>query len=190
MIKNLTLILLLLLLIVITKLQGKPIDNQCKDPTLEELKDLLSKEYKNILNKIQEGIEIYPPVQEKYNITAKTILNFSSSSFSIIELGKKHGKQDCNKNDQTIWHTNEISICPYHFVEIKRKNRFPHLLKQAVCNCKQCIDVKMSKCLPLNVAKPALERDYCSLNDGVFKWKFIMEFVAVGCSCKQLLELD
>lgn len=162
--------------------------NKCKDPKNEELEEKLSKEFKKILAKIEEGIDIYPPVQRKYNISK--LSNDNSISNSNGYSYRRHGNQNCSKNEQTIWHSNEISICPYHFVEIKRKNRFPFSFKQAVCNCKECIGVRKSKCLPVNIAKPALERDFCNLKTGYFEWNFVMEYVTVSCSCKQMLELD
>jgi hypothetical protein len=172
--------------------EGKTI--LCQDPSNEELEELLSKEFKKILNKIEEGIDIYPPVQKKYNISISSSSSSTNeniiSNENINDKNRKHGNTRCSRNEQTIWHANEISICPYHFIEIKRKNRFPFSLKQASCNCKECIGIKKSKCLPVNIAKPALERDYCSLENGLFKWNFLMEYVTVGCSCKQMLELD
>lgn len=182
------LIVILLDFLILNGTESKPLYKReqnntikCQDPTNDQLEEMLSKEFKKILNKIEEGIDIYPPVQQKYNI--------SKNSYNE-NTNRRHGNQNCNRNDQTIWHKNEISICPYHFIEIKRKNRFPFYLKQATCNCKECIGVKKSKCLPVNIAKPSLERDYCSLTDGMFKWNFVMEFVTVSCSCKQKLELD
>ena len=182
------------------RMEGKSIADQsfsltshCQDPTNEELEELLSQEFKKILNKIEEGIDIYPTVQKKYNISISsndpnTIISNENSNTN--DKNRKHGNTRCSRNEQTIWHANEISICPYHFIEIKRTNRFPFSLKQASCNCKECIGIKNSKCLPVNIAKPALERDYCSLKSGLFKWIFLMEYVTVGCSCKQMLELD
>ena len=184
-----TLMMMLIYYFVLTKIDSKPLthlkQNKCQDPSNESLEDQLSKEFKKILNKIEEGIDVYPPVQRKYNISKLIIDNeFSNSDF------RKHGNQSCSLSEQTIWHTNEISICPHHFVEVKRKNRFPFNLKQAICNCKECIGVKKSKCLPVNIARPALERDFCNLDTGLFEWNFLMEYITVSCSCKQMLELD
>lgn len=188
-----------LTILLFNYLESKPtagqltVSDRCQDPTNEQLEELLSREFKNILNKIEEGIDIYPPVQKKYNISMSSISSSNYNDISnenVIDKNRKHGNTRCSRSEQTIWQANEISICPYHFVEIKRKNRFPFSLKQASCNCKECIGLKKSKCLPVNIAKPALEKDYCSLDTGLFKWTFIMEYVAVGCSCKQMLELD
>lgn len=159
----------------------------CQDPSMDELENLLAKSYKLHMHKIYEGIETFPPAQEKYK---NLILEPTRIEESNIN-NTKYGYSKCSIGEQTIWHENEVSSCPHHFVEITRTDRFPYKVKSAVCNCKNCIGSisKISRCININVVRPVLLRLNC-LSNCVFKWKFSMEYVPVACSCKQFLKID
>lgn len=159
---------------------------ECKQNSSEELKILLEKAYKHSMDKMLDGIDSYPPVQEKF---AKNIIN--STDLDPKQNYLIHGNTNCSINKQTPWRENEISICPHHFVEVKRHDRFPFSIKQAICNCKSCLDVKSDflRCVPTFIVKPVLIRHGCLAN-GFYNWKRAFEYVPVSCSCKQLLTID
>ena len=159
---------------------------KCKEHSQSEMRRLLEKSIRLTIDKILDAIEFYPPVQKK---NARNIINASELNPKVNYL--IHGNTNCSINKQTPWEENQISICPHHFVEIKRKDRYPFVIKQAVCNCRSCLDVKSDflKCLPNYIVKPVLIRHSC-LSNGFYGWKRAFEYVPVSCSCKHLLQID
>lgn len=158
----------------------------CKEYSESEMKRLLEKSFRLSIDKILDAIEFYPPVQLKY---ARNIMNASELNTRTNYL--IHGNTNCSINKQTTWHENHISICPHHFVELRRQDRYPFVIKQAVCNCKSCLDVNSDflKCIPNYIVKPVLIRHMC-LSNGYYGWKRAFEYVPVSCSCKHLLHVD
>ncbi|CAF0841680.1 unnamed protein product [Brachionus calyciflorus] len=159
---------------------------ECKQLSEEDLKFLLEKNIRLSIDKILDGIDSYPPIQEKY---LKNIVNVTKMDPNKTYL--IHGNTNCSINKQTQWRENEITICPHHFIEIKRQDRYPFVIKHAICNCKSCLDIKSDflKCLPTFIVKPVLVRQGC-LSNGYYNWKRAFEYVPVSCSCKQYLKVD
>lgn len=158
----------------------------CKEHSEAEMKRFYEKSIRLSMEKILDAIEFYPPVQEKY---ARNIMNASEINTKINYL--IHGNTNCSINKQTPWQENQISICPHHFVELRRQDRYPFVIKHAKCNCKSCLDVKSDflKCLPNYIVKPVLIRHMC-LSNGYYGWKRAFEYVPVSCSCKHLMHVD
>lgn len=167
--------------------QSKKLSKYCRDPSTDELDNILSYNYKLNIDKIKEGIKLYPPVQKKYE---RFLLKPSELVNNINTTGTL-GDTSCTQGEQTVWYPYEIAVCPYHFVDIVRDDRYPFNIKHAVCNCKNCIGFKskISNCVPTFIASPVLSRSDC-MSDGFFEWKYSMEFVPVSCSCKHFLIID
>jgi hypothetical protein len=155
----------------------------CKDPSIEQLDNLLVENYKHVLKNIKEGIDIYPFVQEKHK---NLILDASKNVFITNQT---HGDTACSKI-QTTWHQYEVSTCPHHYVDVLRQDRYPYQIKHAICNCVKCLGIKslFSRCVPINVAKPVLLKNSCRAN-GIFEWRFAMELIPIGCNCVYMLDV-
>lgn len=163
-----------------------PVIHECKDPSHEELKEHLVKNYQLNIKKLTDGLQIFPPLQEKYK---EYILNVSVPK--INQITNIYGNTSCSKGKQTTWHKHQVSLCPHHFIEFKRHDRYPYVVRHSVCNCKHCIGLNpdVTKCVPVNIVSPVLIRQAC-LKTGVFRWKYALEYLPAFCTCKQFLEID
>lgn len=183
---------LILALVVLTKfslaktiyLENKQIaQNKCQQPNEEEMKAKLKKAYMLNIENIIDGIEYYRPSQSSYE-----------SSLISIEVPKNEtlrifGSTECKRiMSAAKFSIQPESICPHHFVEIKREDIYPFIRKHAVCNCENCIfsDDKTGdlKCKPVYLGMMALKRDACK-EDGQYEWKAVLEKVPISCSCMQ-----
>ena len=98
-----------------------------------------------------------------------------------------NGYTKCDFVEQTRWSINHNTLCPHHFVEERRTDRYPFMLARAVCNCEKCIGLPDShvltySCIPITIYMPVLVRGRCLANK-VYEWLPNQELVAISCSC-------
>lgn len=170
-------IILLITLLKSTIISSKRL-NRCIDPTETELKSMLSEAYKtNLIDELSRGVDYYSSYSSK-SLTRKTT--------SKISYGKNKGNSSCNLSDQTEWPINHNTLCPHHFVEERRTNRYPFTIQQAVCNCDQCLGLPSSilkyTCQPVSIYRPVLVRGHCQQNRS-YEWTLESEAVAISCAC-------
>jgi len=87
-----------------------------------------------------------------------------------------------------------VTICPWHWLIIERKNRYPFTVPTAVCNCQKCnahtiFDNPLnavSRCTNNFILRPVMFKD---INNQVLSkrdeelWLFGLERVPISCSC-------
>lgn len=151
----------------------------CVDPTLEEMKELLSKMYEyNIDRIIDDFIIYYPP-------------NWKSFAKSIVSTKQERPEtQNCSRTRSIAWdEENGIATCPHKFVRIRRDNLFPYERLVAQCLCSRCLHLEelsenQIACRPSYITNFALKRGQCQ-SSGVFEWVGALEKVPVSCTCSQ-----
>lgn len=164
--------------------QTKP--NECVMQSEQQLSAMFAKAYESnidwILNGKQydgqnRGLKIYD--------VEKSIERNASSTI---------GEKACSRTKQTIWDkkSNIPSVCPHHFIEVNRVDRFPFKIFEAVCNCQHCIKAGPHfSCLLDYIVRPVLIREKCKPNNQrMYGWKNGFERVAIGCSCKEEVILN
>lgn len=154
--------------------------NNCtNNPSESELREMLADYH---LDLIMSG-DVYANFYDENYYTNKgglldeDITHNETSIKNMTDLKKKI----CTRSEQHRSHINpHISICPHHFEERYRPNRFPHVLEQARCNCEYCLfgspNETHYKCLPVYMPKPVLKRVNCT-------WIPSNEKVAITCTC-------
>lgn len=176
-IKVVVILSLLITLLKPTIISSKRL-NRCIDPSETELKSILSEAYKtNLIDELSKGVDNYS------SYSSKTLTKKSASK---ISYGKNKGNSACNLSDQTEWPMNHNTLCPHHFVEERRTNRYPFTIQQAVCNCDQCLGLPSTflkyTCQPVSIYRPVLVRGQCQQNRS-YEWTLESEAVAISCAC-------
>ena len=164
------------------KSESAPISNDdCTNPPESELKELLIEMYKklNMTEQLANNVDFYHSGELHKEQIAK-------KSERILSV-KYHGYRTCDINKQTKWQVNHNSICPHHFVEENRDDRYPFIRSRAVCNCDSCLVLPDSSfikygCQPIRIFEPVLVRGKC-LSNGVYEWTLNYESVAIACGC-------
>jgi hypothetical protein len=157
----------------------------CQDPNERELENHLAKAYSEYMNLMMNGIEYMVDVQHAY----KDLIQTPSAHQSIV---RTYGNTKCAISSQTHWQLEGYSSCPYHFVEVKRLDRFPFWQKQAVCNCQNClrynaVELRLD-CMQINIVKLVLKRGECV--NGIYQWRPCFENVPISCTCMRNVILD
>ena len=135
----------------------------CKDPTESELKAILSEAFKtNLMDELTKSSVYYYPNTEDIKG-----LIVSESKVGMSRL--INGYTKCDLVEQTKWSINHNTLCPHHFVEERRTNRYPFILARAVCNCERCIGLPDNhlltySCTPITIYKLVLVRGRCLSN--------------------------
>lgn len=97
-------------------------------------------------------------------------------------------KPSCNRS-VSRYKLKDFILCPSYQVLKIRDNMIPNLIIETKCSCDKCLEFSNSKadidysCLPVKINSPALIKDKCE--NGVFKYRPILERVSVGCICSQ-----
>ena len=148
----------------------------CLNPSNEILLKHLSNAYKRSLLSNENSESVY-----KSNAISNKALNET--------ILTTHGDTRCSRTEQTKWDGNNdaISLCPHHFVEVNRTDRYPFKRLKAVCNCEGCLQLDEStmKCLPIFMNTPALQRGRCK-SDGIYEWTETIEKVPISCTCSRV----
>ena len=158
---------------------SRMINNCANNPSESELREMLA-DY--IVDLVMRG-EIYPNFYDENYYTNKgglldeDILHNETIIKNTTDLKKKI----CTRSEQHRSHINpHISICPHHYEERLRPNRFPHLIEQARCNCEYCLFGSYNEtdfeCKPVYMPKPVLKRVNCT-------WIPSYEKVPISCTC-------
>lgn len=149
----------------------------CLNPSNEILLKHLSNAYKRSLLSNENSESVY-----KSNAMSNEALN----NETILAT---HGDKRCSRTEQTKWDGNNdaISLCPHHFVEVSRTDRYPFKRLKAVCNCEGCLQLDEStmKCMPIFMNTPALQRGRCK-SDGIYEWTETIEKVPISCTCSRV----
>ncbi len=118
--------------------------------------------------------------------------SFEKKSGNFFENIKKHGVDMCDLESVANQNTEKIvSICPWHWVIIKREDRYPFQLPIARCNCVHCLAktsfdsdrYKRSRCNPNYSLLPVLIKEPNDSTTDEEVWKFNLEEVPFSCSC-------
>jgi hypothetical protein len=122
--------------------------------------------------------------------------NYINRDISISDNPLAFGSKRCKDNYSNLTHLNELTICPWHTRIQIRENRYPYMITQSKCNCQNCLHLNtpnedaVFKCMPVYKLIPALIRDSkCDASVGVYKWKPILERIAVTCVCSRSKEV-
>lgn len=159
-----------------------------KDEKLEkELSSMLAKSYELSQDSIIMGYQYFPA-----NLTHKVYNVSVSSSDRHHVIGDKR----CSRRDQTRWDpsSNDILLCPHHFLLVNRTDRFPFKVLYAVCNCEDCIQSHTNSCEPIYILRPVLIRQKCKHSDDskedLYRWIDGVEKIAIGCDCVEKTVLN
>lgn len=103
---------------------------------------------------------------------------------------EEFGNRECSLEKLAYQHKIPVPVCPWHWMYIERKDRYPFKRPNAKCNCVNCqaktiydsTEDKLSQCTTENVLLPALVRESVDKN-GTEKWVFYLEEVPVSCVC-------
>lgn len=148
--------------------QYSPIDptnsTDCKDPSEKELQTMLVKN--NIFRAIAWSSE-------------------TDDHGAINDLDMD--QSGCNNTKH--FSLEDRSICPYKFVTIQKKNRYPYHVVGVKCTCINCKFFEkrylgdLYKCVPEYEQIPVLVRKNCGKN-GTYMWEYVMERVPKSCNCR------
>lgn len=122
------------------------------------------------------------------NITEFSNMTIYNQNQNLNENGQKN---DCNKNIilNTISKRTKLSICPWHWIDVHREDRFPYIRSFAECDCSNCMasttydtqNRRLSKCRPFYMHMPVLVKEY--VDNETEKWNFGLEKVSNSCLC-------
>jgi hypothetical protein len=109
-----------------------------------------------------------------------------------VDTNNQLKEEECSNSNiilNKIASRKKLSICPWHWVDVIRSDRFPYVRSFAECSCKDCLantnyDIpnrRLSKCRPFYMHMPVLVREYA--NNDVERWKFGLEKVSNSCTC-------
>lgn len=175
-----SLIVIVLLFSFVYNTYEKAILHGCKDPSELQLKYILTEAFKDdLIEELSHGVGYYP----NKHFSKELVI----SGESRIVNRTIHGHKTCDLIQQTEWPINRNTLCPHHFVEERREDRYPFTRFRAVCNCQKCVGLPNTHvltycCQPITIYKPVLTRGECQLN-GVYKWSLRFESVAISCGC-------
>ncbi len=135
--------------------------------------------------------------EKKFRMIRQVIEDIDYKNLSKI------GSTSCSL--EIIAHSNTVkssSVCPWHWVNVKRENLFPFVRSSAVCNCNSCLArtvydngyIKASRCLPTYSLMPALIRDHSnhsnqSDENKMERWWFTLEEIPTSCFCSVKLNI-
>lgn len=165
------------------------IKSKCKifngiDEKLEkQLSSMLAKSYELNQDSIIKGFQYIPASQ--LNFTRK-VYNVSVSSNDLQHV---IGDKGCSRLDQTRWDpsSNDTPLCPHHYVQVNRTDRYPFKVLYAVCNCPNCIQSHQNFCEPIYILRPVLIREKCEQSGDskldLYRWIDGAERIAIACGC-------
>ena len=140
-----------------------------------------------ILQKL-DIINLYSRFFNDDNITEFSNMTIYDQNKNFNENGQVN---DCNKNTilNAISKRKKLSICPWHWIDIRRDDRFPYLRSFAECDCSNCMASttydtqhrRLSKCRPFYIHMPVLVKEY--VDNETEKWNFGLEKVSNSCLC-------
>lgn len=173
-------ILFLIFSLIYSTTQKSISSSNCVDPNESELKTMLSKGYRiYMMDYLMKGTDYYPNSQvSKELIVSEESKNANSTTY---------GEKKCDLVEQTKWSINHNTLCPHHFVEERREDKYPFTRFRAVCNCQDCLGVPNSDfltygCQPITIYKPVLIRGQCQPS-GINRWSLKFESVSISCGC-------
>lgn len=155
----------------------------CHDPTSFELATKYSIYLADKLHKI--NMMLIPAKTKKYH-GLNSVAHFASITENLhTNLAKTYGSKLCSKL-QVKMLNNTNPLCPWHYMEIERKDRYPFYRVNAVCNCKKCLSESSSSsgvCMPVKIPMPVLYRGKCNHQTGLYEWNNAIEEVSNACVC-------
>lgn len=171
-------------------IRNKPSDS-CQDPGVQDLKNSLFEIYTETVDDLIKGND--PNMRAKSPHVLD--INVPSSNENTIISGLPY----CLRSNQTKWDWQPVGsslICPHHFVLVHREDRFPRVIWQAVCNCKDTdergeISYNHYKCRPITVLRPVLVKTRnCNPSSNLYAWENRMERVAISCGLMELISMN
>ena len=157
-------LVLILIILNCVKLEAAR-ENRCPngDPPTSQLEKLYWQKHKEFNEIISDGH--YNESSRYNNLT--------------VEIEMISNKQVCLSRMSKWPHD---TLCPYIFVSENRTDRYPNLVKYAVCGSSNCNKL-CKRCEPVIILKPILMRtDNCS-DQGVAVWEFRLEKRPFQCYC-------
>ena len=128
------------------------------------------------------------PELRKLHSNYVKILKYNTNPSLPVSNSSKYGLDHCDLVKMAEF-SNVVSICPWHWSNIERQERFPFKRYVAICNCKHCQantifdkDIqKVSLCKPEFSISPVLLRE--SINGELERWNFYLEEIPTSCVC-------
>jgi hypothetical protein len=153
----------------------------CHDPTSLELTNKYSTYLTDKLHKINMMLI---PAKTKKHHNLNSVAHFASL-IENVHTNKTYGSKQCSKiRVRMLNYTSPL--CPWHYMEVERKDRYPFFRVNVVCNCKKCLSESSSSlgmCQPVKIPMPVLYRGRCNLQTGLYEWNYAIEDVSNACVC-------
>lgn len=164
----------------------------CRDPRDDELMKKLS-QYKRSFENLNQVVLRFKSLHKSFNDDRP------SMSGDLKEMDKYFSDQvACNSvygstNRSLSWaHPNQLSLCPLEYVVKHRQNKYPRLIIESQCLCRECNSIQLGKniknemanygCRPLLNQRSVLVRGAC-MPDGFYQWTYELEAIAEACVC-------
>ena len=158
-------------------------NNTIKSELLNEYLALKVYEYSDKIN-----IMSVPELRIIFENIIKVIKNNVDSLDSTGSI--KIGTTSCMLEQFSLNRLNtSVPVCPWHWVIMKREDKYPFKRASVKCNCLSCQaktiydsdGIRLSSCQPENNLLPVLIRD--SVVNGLEKWSFALEEIPNSCVC-------
>lgn len=165
-------------------LLSKALDTTSRQEILNEY--FLTKLYEH-LDKL--NLMIVPEFSTFYD-GVFNIVSIDARDFNEKNSVFRSGSKKCSLEEFAFESANKTGlVCPWHWLVIKRENRYPFNRAIAKCNCENCQaktvydsdTKKLSYCQPITKLEPVLLRE--TVKYDIEQWSFSFEQIPVSCAC-------